>query len=379
MIRLTSNLRSISVGLQKLYGQGCTATVYRTLYNSTVLGVDNYSKARERIKTQFANVEDKFRMKMSAYANQDSNSMIFTEDLKHMIHLVEGTDQDLELVRNMMLKFSSQNRELRFGSFIFGPVVMRMYYFVNRPKEAFEMFMNPEMDGFFDQLMSFQILMDLLLKNEMYEEVIQVFDVIQKKQVQGSKFPKNAVVLVLAACYKLNTAESFNYAKNLWSEFTKYGHYPMRRAGTFAAALALNQKSPHVALEILSSTKQQTYVTIRNLKVAALADLNRPDDTFPILRSVLQTDSATEKKHTFCEEIIAKTKASVKKLGKPDILQEFEKLENQLRNLNHITSESLDKQLCAEISMGDHSTREPRVRYERRPQQRLRPGLEDMY
>lgn len=69
--------------------------------------------------------------------------------------------------------------------------------------------MNPEMDGFFDQLMSFQILMDLLLKNEMYEEVIQVFDVIQKKQVQGSKFPKNAVVLVLAACYKLVSKQNY--------------------------------------------------------------------------------------------------------------------------------------------------------------------------
>lgn len=29
-----------------------------------------------------------------------------------------------------------QNKELRFGSFIFGPVVMRMFYVANLPKEA---------------------------------------------------------------------------------------------------------------------------------------------------------------------------------------------------------------------------------------------------
>lgn len=378
MIRITHNLRNINIGLHSLYAQRCTAFVYRTLYSPAALGVDNYTNTRERIKTQFANVEDKFRSKMLDFATRDSNSMIFTEDLKHMIHLVEENDEDLDLVRKMMLKFSSQNKELRFGSFIFGPVVMRMYYFVNRPKEAYEIFMNPEMDGFFDQLMSFHILMDLLFKNEMYNEVIEVFDVIQKKQVQGSKFPKNAVVLVLAACYKLNTPESFNYAKNLWSELTKFGHYPMRRAGTFAAALALNQNSPHVALEILGSLKQQSYVTIRNLKVAALADLNRPDDTFPIFRSALQMDSAVDKKHTFSEEIIARVKSSIEKLDKPDVVQEFDKLENRLRSLNHITFEPLDKQLCSEIAAVTARPREPRVRQERRPQQ-FRPGLEDMF
>ena len=35
-------------------------------------------------------------------------------------------------------RFNQQNKEVRFGSFVFGPVVMRMYYFLNKPDEALQ-------------------------------------------------------------------------------------------------------------------------------------------------------------------------------------------------------------------------------------------------
>jgi hypothetical protein len=55
--------------------------------------------------------------------------------------------------------------------------------------------------------------------------------------------------------------------KDLWAELQEAGHLPMRRAVTFAAALAINQGSPHIALELLSDLPRQNYVTVRNLKV----------------------------------------------------------------------------------------------------------------
>lgn len=45
------------------------------------------------------------------------------------------------------------------------------------------------------------------------------------------------------------------------------GHLPMRRTATFLAGLALNQNKPNIALEIIANTKQQNYMTVRNLKV----------------------------------------------------------------------------------------------------------------
>lgn len=49
------------------------------------------------------NIADKFREKMIEYSNVESQSMVFTEDLKNMIHLTEN-DDDVELVVNMLKK-----------------------------------------------------------------------------------------------------------------------------------------------------------------------------------------------------------------------------------------------------------------------------------
>lgn len=59
------------------------------------------------------------------------------------------------------------------------------------------------MEGFFDQLSSYQILMDLLFVNGMYDTILDVYKSIQEKQLQIAKFPKGVMMLVFAACYKL--------------------------------------------------------------------------------------------------------------------------------------------------------------------------------
>lgn len=51
--------------------------------------------------------------------------------------------------------------------------------------------------------MSYQILLDLLYESEKYEQVLEAYKIIRDRQIEGIKFPKNVVVLTLAACYKL--------------------------------------------------------------------------------------------------------------------------------------------------------------------------------
>jgi len=103
----------------------------------------------------------------------------------------------------MYYRFNSQNKHLRFGNYVFGPVVMRMYYCLNEPKQALEVFNDPELEGFFDQLSSYQILCDLLYNNQMYQEVLDVFETVKSRQTQGAKYPRNVVILVFASCYKM--------------------------------------------------------------------------------------------------------------------------------------------------------------------------------
>jgi pentatricopeptide repeat domain-containing protein 2 len=60
---------------------------------------------------------------------------------------------------------------------------------------------------------------------------------------------------------------------DLWKELKEIGHIPMRRAVTFAAAMALNQNAPHIAFEIISGIQQHNYVTVRNLKVHVIVNI----------------------------------------------------------------------------------------------------------
>lgn len=63
-------------------------------------------------------------------------------------------------------------------------------------------FKNPELEGFFDQLISYQILVDMLYEKKRYQDVRDVFNIIKSRQIQGGMYPKHVVVIVFAACYK---------------------------------------------------------------------------------------------------------------------------------------------------------------------------------
>lgn len=100
-------------------------------------------------------------------------------------------------------RHQQQNAGFKPGDFVFGPVVMRYYYHVKKPKEAFRSIMDPKLAGIFDQHMTFQLAMDLLLKNEMYNEVIELFKLVQQRAINGDRFPKNCCILVMAALHQM--------------------------------------------------------------------------------------------------------------------------------------------------------------------------------
>lgn len=164
------------------------------------MGLQGYENARLNIRNQFLNVENTFRTKMQEICDKDS-SMIFTEDLKSMLHLAQKKPEDIELLVRMIAKFNSQNKELRFGTFIFGPVVMRTFYYLDEPDLAFTAFKDPQFDNFFDQMISYQILLCLLYKHGKYSEMRDVYNIIKSKNLDGD-YPRNSLILVLAACYK---------------------------------------------------------------------------------------------------------------------------------------------------------------------------------
>ena len=80
---------------------------------------------------------------------------------------------------------------------------MRFYHSVNQPNEVLALLRNPKTVSLFDQFMSHQIAMDLLLRNKMYKEVLEVFKITQERCIQGNKFPKNCFILAMAALFRM--------------------------------------------------------------------------------------------------------------------------------------------------------------------------------
>jgi len=75
------------------------------LYEQAAIGIDKYAFYREKVNTQFSNTDKQlFRDRMNSFAEPESNSLIFTDDLKQIIHMVDDNEADLTLVEKMMKK-----------------------------------------------------------------------------------------------------------------------------------------------------------------------------------------------------------------------------------------------------------------------------------
>ncbi|XP_055606370.1 pentatricopeptide repeat-containing protein 2, mitochondrial-like [Uranotaenia lowii] len=320
----------------------------RSLYSASVLGIDGYESYREKISTQHMHNVDNFKRRMREFVTGSNSNMIFTEDLKNIIHLAENTPEDKQLLVDMIEKYNSQAKELRFGNYIFGPVVMRALYCLKDPTLAFELFKKESFNDFFDQLTSYQILGDMLYEQGMYAQVRELFDIIKTRQVQGGRYPKHSITLTFAACYRENTPESFQYAMDLWKELNAVGHIPMRKATAFAAALALKNNQPGYALEIAGTVTKGNYVTIRQIRILALIAMERLEDLIPVFRSVLEIGGPLERKQTFCREVIDEVQ-KVLSSTKVEIPQDLKRMLQFLEENGHVTDSTLDQLLCTAI------------------------------
>lgn len=326
---------------------------YRQLFTPAALGLESYLQNKEKTELQFnVNMRERFRERMGQVLVSESHNMIFTEDLKNAVHLAT-TEEDVSLVLGMAKKFNTQHSGLRFGAYVFGPVVMRMFYHLNQPDQMLQALKMSDLDGFFDQLSSYQLAMDLLYENERYQDCLDVFIDLQEKRLTGVKYPRNCLTIALAACYKLNTPESYERMMNILEGTEEYGTNVNLRTILFAATLALKQNNPHICLEIIARANTVTHITVRNLRVMALTDLGRVEDALPVLRSVLQFDLPDTHRpgegSRFLKETIQKVEQAVKGTGNKELIAEFQHVSRNLEDHNLISEKTLDKLVCEPI------------------------------
>ncbi|KAL7288697.1 hypothetical protein TKK_0017422 [Trichogramma kaykai] len=355
----------------------------RQLYTPNSMGINGYLNARDYVKSQFLNVEHLFFQKMKDFVNKEDGSMIFTEDLKTMLHIVEKKPEDLELMYNMIKKFNNQNN-LRFGSFVFGTVAMRAFYHLDEPELALKAFKDPQLNNFFDQIMTHQLLMDLLYNHGKFSEVREVYDIIKTKNINGIVHPRNPFILVMAACYKENSKESYQYALKLLEEVQTRGFDLPRRSISFLAALALKQNDPSVALEVASIARNMRYIDIRCIKVLAYVGLKRTDEIMIHFRNTLQNDIPTRRKQMFFKDTIEEVEAYVERENLSEV-SDLAKMLKEIKMHDYVQTGTLDEHICSPIEQMRSTEQKPWQQNNFNGQPRfqqnrfsVKPGLRDV-
>lgn len=169
------------------------------MYTERDLGVTGYENARFVFRNQFLTIEDTFRTKMKEICEKE-DGIVYTEDLKVMLHLAHENEDDMQLLNTMLEKYVAKKDHRKFGTYAFGPIVMRMYYYLNQPHLALQTFENSALSENFNYRSSFRILMCLLFKHNMFKELRKVYDTTLA--TKGIEFIGSNNILMYAACMK---------------------------------------------------------------------------------------------------------------------------------------------------------------------------------
>ncbi|XP_043599885.1 pentatricopeptide repeat-containing protein 2, mitochondrial-like [Bombus pyrosoma] len=280
----------------------------RCMYTERDLGVSSYENTRYVFRNQFMTIENTFREKMKEIC-QDQNGVIYTEDLKAMIHLAQANENDMQLLNGMLEKYIQNQEEKKFGKYVFGPVVMRMYYHLNQPQYALEAFDNGALKESFDYRTSFRILMCLLYKNGMFKEMRQVYQKVLDKK--GIDYIGSSNVLMYAGCLKENTLEALEFALNHWKEQYDKTKSSIRSCALLSC-LAIKNNKPEIALDVLSTVPLDRVMSIRGLKMLAYAHLGRYIQIIPLLKYGLEQDIIGSKPFYFFADVMYELEEKLK-------------------------------------------------------------------
>ena len=320
----------------------------RFFYSEKSLGVTAYESTRFLFRNQFMSIEDTFRTKMQEVCDKE-DGVIFTEDLKAMLHLAHNTETDMQLIIKMIERYLSCNKDLKFGTYTFGPVVMRMFYYLNEPNIALTAFKNPSFNDFFNQRASFQLLMCLLFKHNMHNEMKEIYDTALEDETKTGLI-SYCLVVMLGALYKQNNAEAFQSALKYWKCMTDRSFPPSCRSTTLLAALAIKQNSPEIAVEVLSTVRRQHFIDVRCIKVLAYMHLKKYVQIIPLFKQTLEQDTTPTNRQTYFADVIYALEDNLKRENTEELQELYQLIENlkkQERLTTHIT---LDENLMKSIN-----------------------------
>ncbi|XP_043515265.1 pentatricopeptide repeat-containing protein 2, mitochondrial-like [Frieseomelitta varia] len=345
----------------------------RHLYTERDLGITLYENSRFMFRNQFMTIENTFREKMKEIC-RDNEGIIYTEDLKAMIHLAQAEGNDMQLVESMLEKYIHNVEEKKYGRYVFGPIIMRMFYYLNQPQYALNAFQNESLKESFDYRTAFRILMCLFYRNDMFAQMREIYDEVLERK--GIDFIGSSSVLIYAACLKENTPESLEYALRHWKlQFDKL--MPSVRCCTLVSMLALKHKKPEIALDILSTVKVDRVLSVRALKIMAYTHLGRYVQIIPVMKYALEQEVGVFRPHLFFADVLCELEEKIKETDTEENRQLLKLIEQAKKQDIIQTSCTLEEFLLRPMTMTNRTKqqfqddRRPRNRYQFTNRQRF--------
>lgn len=252
----------------------------RTLYTPASFAIDSFEAYKTKIEREDPGRAESVRKTIKDVLSKP-NSPLFTEDLKSLAYSTK-TDSDIDLLVAAFKKYSSQDSVAIFN-FNFDAILMRVLYSLKKTDIALELYLNEE--KFCKSVKVANMLMNKLLEESRYDDVVKVFDKLSKRYQAEKDTFKNVFIsfnLVTEALLLKNDKEALKKAKSILENLIALKCEVSDLGLTRIYLLALQQKDPQFAYELILKFTNRGQNIINNLKILALLDLNRNDEALQI-------------------------------------------------------------------------------------------------
>ncbi|XP_053267030.1 pentatricopeptide repeat-containing protein 2, mitochondrial [Pleuronectes platessa] len=268
------------------------------------------------------------------------NELILKDELKLLLHLCQSGD-DLVIARDAIYRYHTENRNMAYGEFKFGPLFVRQCYELGLQDLAAAALTDESMKGFFNDATSFNIAIDMLFTKGSYDNALEVLRTMRN---QGVPFNKDTHTLAAGTCYKLNTTESYRICTSLIEEGQTKGHFIPRHAYCFAVALAVRQSDVEKAQSLYSQIMSTDSRLCQNLKVVISAMSGAVKSAISTLcAAVLPKSPSFVKKPEFSQEVVDLLRLRSKGGSH---MREVEKIVTRLEQGGQVTQLTVDDMLC---------------------------------
>ncbi|XP_072529992.1 pentatricopeptide repeat-containing protein 2, mitochondrial isoform X3 [Salminus brasiliensis] len=272
----------------------CRVGAKRHLLSEDVIRLQDFQQKKVALRVPERSKRHYFNALLQKMEN---NELILDNELKRLLHLCQ-TPEDMVIARKVMNRYHEANRNVEFR---FGPLFMRLCYEMGLEDMAFAAITDRTLTGFFSDITSFSIVIDMLFTKGCYEDALKV---VGEMKSQGLSFNKDIFTLAFATCYKLNTPKSYRICLNLLEEAQINNQVISNQAYCCAVALALKQNDTERAHGIYSQIIKPDSGVCRNMRVLMLVMAGSIRDAVTVLKmDLLSKRSKFVRKTEFSQEV----------------------------------------------------------------------------